>query len=93
MGSFVDDFERRLRAASQELANRVVQFLDTFQREYAGRDVSVVRPALEAGWAGINDGARITDPELSITAQAVSERRRVWLDERGHIMIEEPGDQ
>jgi hypothetical protein len=70
-----------------------VQFLDTFQHEYAGRDVSVVRPALESGWAGINNGARITEPQLSITAQAVSERRRVWLDERGHIMIEGPGDK
>jgi len=44
---------------------------------HAGHPVDEVKPALQARWSAVNDGASITDPELTQYAQALSDGRRV----------------
>lgn len=85
------DLERMIRSspAVQQMARNVVETLDRFQVDYAGREVAEVKPALASAWATMNPGAHLGEPALSQMAEAISERRRVWIDERGHIMVED----
>jgi hypothetical protein len=86
------DLQNMVEHAAGQLVENLRKTLDAFQAEYAGQETSVVRPALEAAWAATNEGAQVREPQLSLCAEAISNRRRVWIDERGHLMIDE-GDE
>lgn len=73
--------ERAARQAANEgiqrLAERCQTALDDMLVTHAGHPVDEVKPALQARWSAVNDGASITDPELTQYAQALSDGRRV----------------
>jgi hypothetical protein len=90
--NFERDLQKMVEGAAAQLVENLRHTLDSFQAEYSGQDISVVRPALEAAWAATNEGAQIGEPQLTLCAQAISARRRVWIDDRGHVMVEDEGD-
>lgn len=92
--NFERDLERMVRdsPAVRQMARNVVNTLEQFQADYAGRDVADVKPALASAWANMNPGAHLGEPALAQMAEAISERRRVWIDERGHIMVDDGTD-
>ncbi|MEA9987066.1 hypothetical protein [Subtercola sp. RTI3] len=55
-------------------------------RDFSGRPVDEVRPALAARWAASNEGASITEPELTNVATLISQGKRVWAEADGRIM-------
>lgn len=89
------DLERMVQnsPAVRQLAQNIVDTLDRFQAEYAGQDVSVVKPALLSAWASTNEGAHLGEPTATKMAEAISERRRVWIDEHGSIMVADSPDE
>lgn len=86
---FERDFDRMVQRAGNELATNLNKTLQRFSVEYAGQDVSVVKPALATAWARTNEGAHIDDSELAQCAAAVSRGGRIWIDGRGHVMIDD----
>lgn len=86
--NFKSDLQKMVQPVASQLVDNLRATLASFQTEYAGRDISVVRPALQEAWAATNEGAQISEPQLTLCAQAVSDRRRVWIDDRGHVMVE-----
>ncbi|MHC1558190.1 hypothetical protein ACR9E3_04495 [Actinomycetospora sp. C-140] len=73
--------ERAVREAArdgvQRLAERFQAVLDEVLATHAGRPVDEVKPVLQARWRAVNDGADLTDPELTQYAQALSDGQRV----------------
>jgi hypothetical protein len=66
-----DGFERAVQAAAQAKAKEMQRQMDQFARQYKGRPVAVVKPALRRAWE--RDGRTITDPELTEYAAYISE--------------------
>jgi hypothetical protein len=52
--------------------------LDDLHRELAGQSVDVVKPRLASEWA--KAGGKITDPDLTQWATAISEGRHITLE-------------
>jgi hypothetical protein len=78
--------ERGLRHAVEESANRAVReiaaklqrMLDRLGREYEGEPVAVIKPVLQREWRAVNGGS-ITDPELTVYAQHLSDGTRILI--------------
>lgn len=78
--------------ADQILAQMVAntaEAIDEICRDFAGRPIDEVRPALAARWAASNEGASITEPELTNVATLISQGRRVWVEADGRIMADD----
>jgi len=73
---------------AQMVAN-VVAAVDEISRDYAGKAVDEIRPALAARWAAANDGASITEPDLTNIATLISQGKRVWVEPDGRIMADD----
>jgi hypothetical protein len=77
------DWERTLARAiepgMQELARGFQMAVDGLRPTYEGKPVEEIRPALQQAWASVNDGARITDPELTEYAEAIRIGRPVEI--------------
>lgn len=69
---------RRLQAAVEKVSS-----------EYSGQELHTVRRALRLHWTAVGNGAKITDPELTNAATAISKGKRVWLDGTGNLMAED----
>lgn len=69
--------------AVKAVEERFQPILDSVFDEYAGQSVEVIKPVLSQRWAAGNDNARITDPELTNIAQAISDGRRVVMANGG----------
>lgn len=65
--------------AVKAMTDRFQPILDTLHAEYAGQPVETIKPVLAQRWAAGNDGASITDPELTNVAQAISDGQRVVM--------------
>lgn len=76
------------RIIAQMVAN-VAAALDEISRDYAGKPVEEVRPALAMRWAAANDGASITEPDLTNVASLISQGKRVWVEPDGRIMADD----
>ena len=61
------------------MTERFQPILDNLYAEYAGQPVETIKPVLAERWAAGNNGASITDPELTNVAQAVSDGKRVVM--------------
>lgn len=53
--------------------------LDGLHDEFAGRPVDEIKPVLAQRWVEGNEGAKITEPELTNVAQAISDGKRVIM--------------
>ena len=73
---------------AQMVAN-VTKAMDEISKDYSGRPVEEVRPALAARWAAANDGAKITEPDLTNVATLISQGKRVWVTPGGKIMADD----
>lgn len=84
-------FEWRADAAATLAAvvKRSQDAVASVSRDYSGHPVAEVKRALKAAWEGANDGASITDPELTLAAKAVSDGKRLWLEDDGGLMVED----
>lgn len=73
-------WEKALAAsATKAIAARFQPILDSVHTEYSGRPVDEIKPVLAQRWASGNDGAAITEPELTNVAQAISDGKRVVM--------------
>ncbi|WP_442546150.1 hypothetical protein ACSBOX_21315 (plasmid) [Arthrobacter sp. KN11-1C] len=68
---------------------RVQAVLVDVSRDYSGKPVDEVKTVLQEQWASANEGASITDPELTGAATAISDGKRVWMEDNGTIMAED----
>ena len=58
--------------------------------ECQGKPVSEVKEVLKVRFAAANEGARITEPELTQCATLLAGGKRVWVDRaNGHIMADD----
>lgn len=71
------------------MVRRIQVTVEEIVEEYLGRPVDEVRPALAARWAATNDGAQITEPDLTRVATQISDGKRVWVTNDGTIMAED----
>lgn len=69
-----------IRQAVHQEAKDVQRLFDQLARQYKGRPVAVIRPALKRAWE--RDGGRITDPELTEYSEAISNGRRIKVNVR-----------
>ncbi len=58
-------------------------------RDYSGEPVDEVKATLQEQWASVNEGASITDPELTAAATAISSGKRVWMEDNGTVIAED----
>jgi hypothetical protein len=65
--------------AVKAIQARFQPVLDALHAEYAGQPVDTIKPVLAQRWADANDGASITDPDLTNVAQALSDGKRVVM--------------
>lgn len=68
---------------------RAQAVLVDISRDYSGKPIDEVKAALQERWASANEGASITDPELTVAAMAISNGKRVWMEDDGTIMAED----
>jgi hypothetical protein len=73
----------------EQMVDNVATALDEVSREYAGRPIEEVRPALAARWAAANEGASIAEPDLTNVARLISQGKRVWIEPDGRIMADD----
>jgi hypothetical protein len=71
------------------MVTNVAAAMDEISRDYSGKPVDDVRHALAARWASANDGAAITDPDLTNVAELISRGKRVWIEFDGRIMADD----
>jgi hypothetical protein len=67
--------EQAVSGAMQDKTREMQAQMDRFARQYKGRPVSVIKPALKREWE--RDGGKITDPELTEWATHISEGRPI----------------
>lgn len=65
------------KMAFEAISKRLQPVLDGLHAEYAGHPVDTIKPVLAQRWAAMNDGASITDPDLTNVAQAISDGKRI----------------
>lgn len=65
------------RKAAEQQVPIVQQAIDDVVRSHGGEPVAEVKSALQRRWAEMGPGASITDPELTIYAEYISEGRPV----------------
>lgn len=78
--------------AAQILARMVANTaaaVDGVCRDFSGRPVDEVRTALAVRWAASNDGAAITEPDLTNIATLIAQGKRVWVEQDGKIVAED----
>jgi hypothetical protein len=72
------DLEENVRRmAVKAMQERFQPVLDQLHEQYAGRPVEEVRGPLSDAWHGA--GGKISDPELTNYAEAISSGRRIVL--------------
>lgn len=70
--------EAELQKMAFEAISKALQpVLDGLLAEYTGQPVDTIKPVLAERWAAVNEGASISDPELTTVAQALSDGKRV----------------
>ena len=69
--------------------SRIQTVLVDVSRDYSGKPVQDVKTALQERWAAASDGASIRDPELTGAATAISNGKRVWMEDNGTIMADD----
>lgn len=72
-----------------QMVDNTAAAVDEICRDFSGRPVDEVRPALAARWAASNDGAAITEPDLTNIATLISKGKRVWVEPNGKIMADD----
>lgn len=65
--------------AVRAMSERYQPILDGLHDEFAGRPIDEIKPVLARRWAEGNEGASITEPELTNVAQAISDGKRVVM--------------
>jgi hypothetical protein len=71
------EVNRLIQQAVQQEAKDVQRLFDRLARQYKGRPVAVIKPALKRAWE--RSGGKITDPELTEYSQAISNGRHIKL--------------
>jgi len=75
--------------AMAEQVRKLKAALERISTLNSGQPVGSVKVALIAEWAGVGNGASISEPELSTVACLISAGKRVWLEDDGKIMAED----
>ena len=65
------DIDRLIKQTMQQDVKEVQRLFDRLAVQYRGRPVAVIKPALKRAWE--RNGGKITDPELTEYAQAISD--------------------
>lgn len=63
-----------MRAAEgqiKRIASNLQQSLDGLRPQFEGQPIEQIKWAVAAAWSRVNDGARITDPELAEFSEAI----------------------
>jgi hypothetical protein len=66
-------------AEMRKVASRLEQSLDALRQAYEGRPIEHIKPAVASAWSRTNDGARITDPQLTEFAEAIRTGRGITI--------------
>lgn len=74
--------ERALQKLAKEGVEKnvlpaVQRALDDVFRSHNGKPVADIKPVLKRRWARIGQGYKLTDPDLTAYAEAISEGRRI----------------
>ncbi len=69
-----------IRQAVHQEAKDVQRLFDQLARQYKGRPVAVIKPALKRAWE--RGGGKITDPELTEYSEAISNGRHIKVNVR-----------
>jgi hypothetical protein len=72
---FRRSIEKEVTKAVEGIARDRTRDLDAMRRQYTGRPIAEIKPALQRVFA--KDGGSITDPELTEWAQAISDGTRI----------------
>lgn len=72
-----------------QMVSNTAAAVEEICREYSGRSVDEVRPALAARWAASNNGASITEPDLTNGSTLISKGKTVWVEPDGRIMADD----
>jgi hypothetical protein len=65
------------REVIRKVAPEVQRIFDSVYRTHNGKPVDQVKPVLKLAWERQGGGARISDPELTNLATAISEGTRI----------------
>ncbi len=71
------EVNRLIQQAVQQEAKDVQRLFDQLARQYKGRPVAVIKPALKRAWE--RSGGKITDPELTEYSEAISNGRHIKM--------------
>jgi hypothetical protein len=71
------------------MVKRVQAAVESTINDYSGKPLDEVRTALARRWAATNEGAQITEPDLTRVATLISEGKRVWVTDDGRIMADD----
>lgn len=70
--------------------DRLDAAFESVRQDQQGQPIEKVKAVLEERFAAANDGARITDPELTTCAEVLVVGKRVWVDRQtGKIMADD----
>lgn len=75
-GNWKRDLEKQALA---QIKDHFQPILDDVFKKMNGRPVDEVKPVLKKRWESANDGAKITDPDLTKYATAISEGKMIVL--------------
>jgi hypothetical protein len=67
------------RMAFEAMSKRLQPVLDQILEEHGGQPAETIKPVIAERWAAANEGASITDPELTNVAETISRGERVVL--------------
>jgi hypothetical protein len=83
------EWDRNVESKLREMVQRTQRALAHVNEQYAGHPVDEVKVALASAWAASNDGAAITEPDLTEVASLISNGKRVWIEDDGRIMADD----
>lgn len=65
--------------AARQVSDAYQAMLDKIGREYRGRPIEEIKPALASAWADVADG-QIVEPDLTTWSEAIRDGVRIELD-------------
>lgn len=76
-GNWERELNKMVQGAMHDIAADYQKMFDRIGRQYKGRPVSEIKPALQREWSRI--GGSITDPELTDYATLISEGTNIKM--------------
>lgn len=72
-----------------QMMRRTKLALESVVNDFSGRPVEEVKIVLAERWAASNEGASITEPDLTNVATLISAGKRVWIEPDGRILADD----